>query len=231
LVVRLAVGRSPDLLLIDTIDLPELIVAAAAAAIAASGFELAREHHVAGVEGAVALDRAALPAVLNVPSDVLALSKLALRQLLRPNQVNGEFRSVPFRPGAPPSPRALSDLPLHPRCRRSLALYYGSASPLFPDAPTIRVGQRARMAALQGRHHVSKRSVALIVIGVALTLLGLLWFLQGAGAVHIRPILCVSNCKPVTKSTGWLITGVVACIAGVAIAVRSARHLRRRRDD
>jgi hypothetical protein len=83
------------------------------------------------------------------------------------------------------------------------------------------------MSALQGPHHVSKRRAVLIVIGVALALLGLLWFLQGAGAIHVRPILCVSNCKPVTKSTGWLIAGVIACMAGVAIAVTSARHLRR----
>lgn len=84
------------------------------------------------------------------------------------------------------------------------------------------------MSFLESPYHVSKRRVALVVIGVALALLGLLWLLQGAGAVHIRPVLCVSNCKPVTKSTGWLIAGVIACLAGVAIAVASARHLRRR---
>ena len=84
------------------------------------------------------------------------------------------------------------------------------------------------MSALQSPHHVSKRWVVLLVVGVALALLGVLWFLQGAGAVHVRPILCVSNCKPVTKSVGWLIAGVVACMAGIAITSRSARHLRHR---
>lgn len=82
------------------------------------------------------------------------------------------------------------------------------------------------MSVLHGRHHVSKRWVILLVVGVALAFLGVLWFLQGAGAVHVRPILCVSNCKPVEKSLGWLIAGVVACMAGIAITIASARHLR-----
>lgn len=83
------------------------------------------------------------------------------------------------------------------------------------------------MSTLQGPHHVAKWRVALIVIGVAFALVGLLWFLQGAGIVHVRPILCVSNCKPVAKSVGWLIAGMVACIAGVALALASARGLLR----
>jgi hypothetical protein len=37
------------LVLIDVTDLPELIVGAGAAALAATGFELAREQHVAGL--------------------------------------------------------------------------------------------------------------------------------------------------------------------------------------
>jgi hypothetical protein len=40
------------------------------------------------------------------------------------------------------------------------------------------------------------------------------------------PILCVSNCKPIETSAGWLIAGVVACMAGIAITIASARHLR-----
>jgi len=84
------------------------------------------------------------------------------------------------------------------------------------------------MSALQSPHHVSKRWAVLLVIGVALTLLGGLWFLQGAGVVHVRPILCVSNCKPVTKSAGWVIAGLVACMVGIAVATTSARHLRHR---
>ena len=89
------------LLLIDTTSLPELIVLAGAAIIAGSGFELAREQQTAG--GVTArlswLARLYRP-VLKVPSDVAAVSMLALRQLVRPKRVNGTFRAVPFRCGA-----------------------------------------------------------------------------------------------------------------------------------
>ena len=107
------------------------------------------------------------------------------------------------------------------------AASYGLGSWLFRDAVAACARQGGSMSALHGPHHASKRRVVLIVIGVAVVLLGLLWFLQGTGAVHVRPILCVSNCKPVTKSLGWLVAGVVACMAGIALAVTSARHLHR----
>jgi hypothetical protein len=88
------------LLLIDTIDLPELLVAAGAAALAATGFELAREQQtVGGLRVRMAwLARAHRP-VRNVPGDVVALTVLAFRQLLRPQTRNGAFRAVPFRCG------------------------------------------------------------------------------------------------------------------------------------
>ena len=70
--------------------------------------------------------------------------------------------------------------------------------------------------------------MTLLVVGVSLTALGVLWIVQGAGAVHVRPILCVSNCEPVEKSLGWLIAGVVAAIVGITVAATSARHLRHR---
>jgi hypothetical protein len=130
------------LLLIDTTDLPELIVAAAAAAIAATGFELAREHHGAG--GLKARPRwigQLYRPLLNVPPDVLALSKLAVRQLVRPNQVNGEFRSVPFRPGGQKLESG----------RRALAESLGSFAP-----NTIIIGVDAERELLLG-HQLRRR--------------------------------------------------------------------------
>jgi hypothetical protein len=88
------------LLLIDTTSLPELIVLAAAAAIAATGFELAREQQTAG--GLTARLRwltRVHRALLKVPSDVAIVSLVAFRQLVRPRAVNGSFRAVPFRCG------------------------------------------------------------------------------------------------------------------------------------
>ena len=88
------------LLLIDITDLPELIVGAGVAAIAATGFELAREQRTVGGLRARAhwLVHAARP-LANVPTDIATVSVLAVRQLIRPRAVNGGFRVVPFRCG------------------------------------------------------------------------------------------------------------------------------------
>ena len=109
------------LLLIDTTSLPELIVLAAAAAIAATGFELAREQQTAG--GLTArlrwVTRLHRP-LAKAPSDIAAVSWMALRQLVRPRAVNGTFRAVPFRCG-----------PEHDteKGRRAFAESFGSFAP------------------------------------------------------------------------------------------------------
>lgn len=88
------------LLLIDTLDVPELVVGAVAAALAATGFELAREQQtVGGLRARLAwLARIHRP-LSKVPTDIAMLSVLAIRQLVRPRAVNGTFRAVPFRCG------------------------------------------------------------------------------------------------------------------------------------
>lgn len=61
--------------------------------------------------------------------------------------------------------------------------------------------------------------VARIVGGMLLILLGLLWILQGADLIHIDPVLCVADCRPVTGgSPGWLIAGVVTAVVGAVLA-------------
>ncbi|HTX09474.1 MAG TPA: hypothetical protein VME22_12730 [Solirubrobacteraceae bacterium] len=88
------------LLLIDTTSLPELIVAVAAAVMAATGFELAREQQtVGGLTARVRWLATAHRPLLKVPSDIAAVSLIAFRQLVRPRPVNGSFRAVPFRGG------------------------------------------------------------------------------------------------------------------------------------
>jgi hypothetical protein len=85
------------LLLIDITDLPELIVGAGAAAIAATGFELAREQRtVGGFRTRLGWLRHVSRPLRTVPSDVVALSVIAVRQLIRPRAVNGAFRTAPF---------------------------------------------------------------------------------------------------------------------------------------
>jgi hypothetical protein len=85
------------LLLIDITDLPELIVGAGAALLAALGFELTREQEIADLSAKIRwLGRLHKP-LLKVPSDIAAVSFVALRQLRHPRATNGEFRAVNFR--------------------------------------------------------------------------------------------------------------------------------------
>ena len=73
------------------------------------------------------------------------------------------------------------------------------------------------------------RTITSFVAGVVLMLLGLLWLLQGADLVHVRPILCVANCRPVTGgSVAWLAAGVIAFLIGLLLAAAGTRHLHRR---
>jgi hypothetical protein len=89
------------LLLIDTTSLPELIVAVGAAAIAATGFELAREQQtVGGLTARLRWLSTTHRPLLKAPSDIASVSLLAFRQLLHPRAVNGTFRAVPFRCGS-----------------------------------------------------------------------------------------------------------------------------------
>ncbi len=87
------------LLLIDITDLPELIVGAGAAAIAATAFELARQHDLTRLGSRLSWTRHLYRPLLKVPADVAAVSLCALRQLVRREAAVGVFRAVPFRCG------------------------------------------------------------------------------------------------------------------------------------
>lgn len=71
-------------------------------------------------------------------------------------------------------------------------------------------------------------SVGRAGLGTALTLLGILWSLQGADVVRIQPILCFANCEPITGgSLLWLALGVGALIGGLWILDGLRRRRRR----
>ena len=71
------------------------------------------------------------------------------------------------------------------------------------------------------------RTIARILFGVALTLLGLLWLLQGADLVHIRPILCVANCTPLEGgSVGWMAAGALVLVVGLLVIASAIRRRR-----
>jgi len=74
---------------------------------------------------------------------------------------------------------------------------------------------------------MSFRGLARIVFGIALSLLGLLWLLQGADLVHIRPILCVANCKPLEGgSVGWMTAGALLLVVGSLVVASGIRGRR-----
>lgn len=64
------------------------------------------------------------------------------------------------------------------------------------------------------------------IIGVLALLLGGLWLFQGLGIVHLRPILCFTDCATVQgRSSGWAFAGsVVAAMGLLAIAFASRRR-------
>ena len=109
------------LLLIDITSLPELIVGAGAAVLAATGFELAREKGTAGgLTGRLRWLATLHRPLLKVPSDVAVVSAVAVRQLFAPRKANGVFRAIPFRCG---EDEALET------GRRALAEWFGSFAP------------------------------------------------------------------------------------------------------
>lgn len=73
--------------------------------------------------------------------------------------------------------------------------------------------------------------IAGMLVGAFIAFLGILWFLQGTGILHIRPIVCVADCEEIVgTSPSWAIAGAVALILGVLIAVVSARRFRTPQD-
>jgi hypothetical protein len=108
------------LLLIDNPDLPELLVGAGAATLAALGFELAREQYIAAESVRLSwLVRVVRP-LRRVPPDTVALCRVAIAQLRHPQPTRGVFRAVPFRSG---------DDEAREGGRRALAESFGSLAP------------------------------------------------------------------------------------------------------
>ncbi len=110
-------------LLIDTRQLPELIVGAVAATIAATGAELARAQGIVGESIRARWLLRIHRSLLKLPGDVVAVSSVAIRQLLsirrRPAHV-GRFRAFPFR---------CADVRQLESGRHAMAEFFGSFTP------------------------------------------------------------------------------------------------------
>jgi hypothetical protein len=73
---------------------------------------------------------------------------------------------------------------------------------------------------------VTRSQVAAAIVGVIVALLGLLWFLQGAGILLLCPVLCFVDCECVTGgSQFWEATGAIAFIIGIMVVGASVRRV------
>jgi hypothetical protein len=70
--------------------------------------------------------------------------------------------------------------------------------------------------------------IAVAVAGLAVSGVGILWFLQGSDLVHIEPIACAGECEPIAgHHPEWQVAGGVAVLVGVittTLATRPRRH-------
>jgi hypothetical protein len=77
---------------------------------------------------------------------------------------------------------------------------------------------------------MNKKSIIGIIVGTVMTLLGLLWFLQGSDLVHLKPILCFADCESIVgKNTQWQIIGAIAFVLGAVIVGACVKYISRRR--
>ncbi len=75
------------------------------------------------------------------------------------------------------------------------------------------------------------KKLGIILIGIILTLLGLLWLLQGIGVIQVCPVLCFANCECITGgSLVWAIVGAVVLVIGSVLVYRNL-SLRKQPDD
>ncbi len=73
---------------------------------------------------------------------------------------------------------------------------------------------------------MTSKQLALILAGVVISLLGLIWFLQGAGFLELCPILCFADCECVSGGSAfWAVAGAIAFVIGLA-AVAFALKMR-----
>jgi hypothetical protein len=68
--------------------------------------------------------------------------------------------------------------------------------------------------AFSARDYCQVMRIAIVVLGVVVTLFGLLWALQGFGVV---------GGSPMSNTTTWSVIGPIVALVGIAIAVVGSR--------
>ena len=87
------------MVLIDTVDLPEVYAAIGAVLLASAGYEAARRQSVGEARISPAWLARGWRVVASVPGQILLVSWEALAQLVAPRETRGSLRAVPFRAG------------------------------------------------------------------------------------------------------------------------------------
>jgi hypothetical protein len=64
------------------------------------------------------------------------------------------------------------------------------------------------------------------VVGLAAVGVGVLWILQGSDVLHLNPVLCAADCRPVTgHQPAWQVAGAVTAALGVGAVVLAVRKV------
>ena len=73
---------------------------------------------------------------------------------------------------------------------------------------------------------MTAKAPVVTILGAIVTLLGMLWLVQGLGILQIGPILCVADCEPITgRSMQWTVIGVIALLVGLVIVRAGLRRV------
>ena len=65
---------------------------------------------------------------------------------------------------------------------------------------------------------MKRKFLVTALVGIIVTLLGLLWFLQGTGFLELCPVLCFADCDCIRGgSPFWEAAGAITFIIGLVI--------------
>lgn len=95
----LVLGAAFYMVLIDTVDLPELYAAIGAVLLAGAGYEAARRQGIAEARVSARWVARGWRVVVSIPRQIGLVSWQAVAQLVAPRRARGTLRAVPFRAG------------------------------------------------------------------------------------------------------------------------------------
>jgi hypothetical protein len=94
-----ALGAAFYMVLIDTVDLPELYAGIGAVLLAGAAYEAARRQGIAEARVSLRWVRWGWRVIASIPRQIAWVSWQALAQLVAPREARGSLRAVPFRAG------------------------------------------------------------------------------------------------------------------------------------